>query len=1072
MMRGVRLPYARLSSKAATSAAIAASIILLSAVAGRLGPTPVLAVTGVLAGLCILGTLLYRHQDALVATISIGMGLLVDWYEFLPWPLGVRLPVAAGVVALAAVSYRFLTRSSKRQWAMPPLFALWLILAIIAAPAIPEGDLLSESIDYYLWFMIIPVLMYMLGMFIAEDTVQFRRLFTLLSTLGTLVALHTLLYVWTGVFILETAYARSNLQTHYNFLLQGTNMSRAGSFLLNPDSNGTFLAVILVLPLALCLQSSSWKARIFYGIETLLIGDALLATYSIGAMAGAAVGLLAFALCLPGARLRIVLIAIMCGAIVLFRALLPSQLDLLVQHASSGELAFRATIWQGTLHMIEANPITGIGLGQRTYMAEATVYRIPQEGTAVPTAHNSYLELAALAGLPVLGVYLTLLVATTWRAVRNVRRAEGWQRIMLAATIGAAVALTVNSTEGIGWTLGPVAWVAWILLGTASSPFLFQMLSTNSHLARARTRSTAQSATRDAVAPTPTPILPTASTPPDPALTSHSHTDPPTSTLIKRAGPVATALATTFARTRSMLADLRHVPAQHAAASGGSTAETRSADSPIAVLIGLVRSSGIYALASVSAPLVSIILAPYLAHHLSPSEYGVLTLVNTAITLMALLTQLGMNAAFLRAYNYDYSSRQDHHAVVATSLSIVAIVSLVAAVAIAATAPSLAYVLLHRSSLGSLIALAAAALLLQNLTVPGLAWLRAQNRSLVFSLLSAGSLAMTLAANLVLVGVLQLGVAGAVIATAAGYAVAAAFLVPTMAFSAGIRIRRDVAWNLLTFGIPHVPGFVSFWVLQLSDRYLLSLFAPLAQVASYAVSYTLGWAMATLLIGPFALAWPPTMYVIARRRDAANVYRIVFRAFSLALLFAALALSFVGSLLLDVLFPPSYHAAAPVIPLIASSSVLYGLYYVLMVGADLRRKAWLVALFMGACALINVLLNLILIPRYGALGAALSTLAAYAALAVMAYVGNQIIYPIPFEVGRFLTAGATGVCIYFGSLKLAHDVGHQWTWAVNILALAVYGGVLLVLAFGRWPWRSGNATVQGETRNSHEAIRE
>src|SRR5579859_7862859 len=92
----------------------------------------------------------------------------------------------------------------------------------------------------------------------------------------------------------------------------------------------------------------------------------------------------------------------------------------------------------------------------------------------------------------------------------------------------------------------------------------------------------------------------------------------------------------------------------------------RLAQLPIAPLRGLIKSSGIYAIASVASPLVSLVLAPFLTHHLSPSEYGILTILNTLIGLVAGITQLGLGSAFFRAYSYDYTSHRDRRDVLAT----------------------------------------------------------------------------------------------------------------------------------------------------------------------------------------------------------------------------------------------------------------------------------------------------------------------------------------------------------------------------------------------------------------------
>src|SRR5215469_1216347 len=77
----------------------------------------------------------------------------------------------------------------------------------------------------------------------------------------------------------------------------------------------------------------------------------------------------------------------------------------------------------------------------------------------------------------------------------------------------------------------------------------------------------------------------------------------------------------------------------------------------------LVKSSGIYALSSLASPLVALVLAPFLTHTLSHSDYGALAVLNTAIALTAGITQLNLGSAFFRAYTYDYESQSDRSAV-------------------------------------------------------------------------------------------------------------------------------------------------------------------------------------------------------------------------------------------------------------------------------------------------------------------------------------------------------------------------------------------------------------------------
>jgi O-antigen/teichoic acid export membrane protein len=475
----------------------------------------------------------------------------------------------------------------------------------------------------------------------------------------------------------------------------------------------------------------------------------------------------------------------------------------------------------------------------------------------------------------------------------------------------------------------------------------------------------------------------------------------------------------------------------------GTVDTTAAGQSP--VLLKLAKSSGIYALASAAAPLVSLVLAPFLTHHLSASDYGALAITNTAIGLGVGITQLGLFSAFFRAYSYDYTSRHDRCDVVATVTALLLLASVSMASVVVMTAPWLASLLYGQPSLSNYVALAGGVILLQNLTVPGLAWLRAEGRPLLFTLLWISNLLVTLLANIYLVGVLRWGGAGSIIANGSGFACIVICTLPVIVVRAGVKIRIDMAKSLLAFGLPLVLNFVAYWVLQLSDRYLLSLFVSLAETARYAVVYALGSAMSVVVMGAFTLAWPTAMFAIAKREDAAQVFRLVFRWFSLFLLFAAFGFSVVGRFILYWLFPVTYHLAAPVIPLVTESIVFYGVYYVFMVGANVRRKTWLAAVFTTLAAVVNVAVNLVLIPLFGAMGAAASTLIAYMVLALAAYIVNQRLYPIPFEIGRFTLAFVIGIALYLGSSYLVQSEGTYVTYGTYLAFLALYGSCLLLI---------------------------
>ncbi len=472
----------------------------------------------------------------------------------------------------------------------------------------------------------------------------------------------------------------------------------------------------------------------------------------------------------------------------------------------------------------------------------------------------------------------------------------------------------------------------------------------------------------------------------------------------------------------------------------------------LSLTFDLIKSSGIYAIGSMASPLIALILTPFLTHHISHADYGAFAILSIAISFTSGITQLSLGSALFRVYITDYEVRSDRLAVISTTFILLSLTSIPTAIAMLITAPWLSELLFRNASYSNSVSLAALVILAQNLTVPGFSWLRAENRSALYTVLTLISLFFNLGANVILVGVLQLGVPGAVSALAGSYAVVVVCTVPVVLRRAGLHLRFDVVRKLLFFGVPMVFSFISIWVLQLSDRYLLGYFGSLAQTASYSVAYTMGGVLSPLILGPFTIAWPTIMYTIAKRNDAPCIYQLVFRWFGFVLLVAVFALSLLATILLDVLFPPAYHSASPVIPIVALSTMFYGIYSLITVGIYVQRKPWFLIIFTSLAALVNVGLNIILIPLYGSMGAAVSTLLAYALLVSIAYIVNQRIYPIPYEIGKFLLALLVGTMLYVGSITLGQTQETLVTWGIDICALALYTGCLLLL--GKFPVRT------------------
>ncbi len=489
------------------------------------------------------------------------------------------------------------------------------------------------------------------------------------------------------------------------------------------------------------------------------------------------------------------------------------------------------------------------------------------------------------------------------------------------------------------------------------------------------------------------------------------------------------------------------IPGSHSHASQTATIQKTGHDGYWSLLRDLVKSSGLYAIASLTSPLVSLLLSPFLAHVLSRTNYGALVVLNTFVTLVAGITELGLGAAYIRMHTYDCKTPKEQFDALSTLLMLMLFILVPVTLLGEVIAPWLSVLFLGSEAYSMPMRIAVVLVLVQNLTIPGLVWLRADRRPDLFSAVSIFNLLATATANIVLVGFWHMGIAGSLVANGLGDVIIIICTIPLIIYKAGIHLRVQFAWSMFAFGAPHAMNFISGWVLQLADRYLLAHFTSLSVVASYSVSYSMGSILSAAIISPFSFAWWVLMFPIAKRDDAGHVFKLIFRWFSLVLLFAAFGLSLVGIGILHIFFPRSYLADSSIIPIITLSTLFNGIFIVVNLGPSLKSKTWLTSLYFVCSALINIGLNIVLIPLLGTMGAALATLIAYVVLALVAYLVNRLIYPVSFEVGLFLISLSIGIALYLAGSEFVQGQGVVLTAAIYGSLCVLYGIALLVIGW-------------------------
>lgn len=453
---------------------VTAVALLFGAILGTFDASKLAFVVGAI----ILVIVVALRQNELAATMIVAAHLYIDWY------LGLEL--VAQVVAVGLLFLFFLARSPQRPWVAPQALWLWcLFLVLTIAPVLRGAQGLYDLAYYYPNIIFGALVAFWLGMVVANNRIRLRTLFKMLAGLGTLLSIHTLFQAMTGTLLFGTSRFDAFLLQVSDFALANSTAQRIGSFFVNPDWNGTFFAMIFFLPLALFVESPALLEKLLYLVEMFLTLVALLFTYSNGAWIGVFAGIIVFVFFVGRAHYRILilffLIIVAIGVTILF----PAQINLQFQHATDPtELSLRLGAWQTALRVINAFPLTGVGLGIYVYEQRAEPYRVPAQYLPLSHPHNAYLELGAMAGLPVLLVFVALQLFALWQAWRNWILLDERTRSLLSGGIAAVIALSINSLSINGWTLPPLAAVGWLILGAIASPLIMrkQLTEEESHI--------------------------------------------------------------------------------------------------------------------------------------------------------------------------------------------------------------------------------------------------------------------------------------------------------------------------------------------------------------------------------------------------------------------------------------------------------------------------------------------------------------------------------------------------------------------------------------------------------------
>jgi O-antigen/teichoic acid export membrane protein len=263
--------------------------------------------------------------------------------------------------------------------------------------------------------------------------------------------------------------------------------------------------------------------------------------------------------------------------------------------------------------------------------------------------------------------------------------------------------------------------------------------------------------------------------------------------------------------------------------------------------------------------------------------------------------------------------------------------------------------------------------------------------------------------------------------------------------------RLTLLPSFLRFGIPMVGWSLGVKLFEMSDRYIIEIARGPAEVGVYSANYNLVSMGIWLVANPTLLAAHP---LIMNAWEGAGRSRIqeLISAFSRYYLLAAAPVSvYTGVFARDlagVFLGEAYREGYVIIPIVIAGLLCWNFGFYGHKVIKLLERTRLMFLLVAVCALVNIALNLMLVPGFGYTGAAVSTFASALLYPVLVYFVTRryLAWRIPWvSVARILAAAGIAGVAAFGVVSAITMPAAAWRLAVGAIAgAAVYAGALAV----------------------------
>jgi O-antigen/teichoic acid export membrane protein len=430
-----------------------------------------------------------------------------------------------------------------------------------------------------------------------------------------------------------------------------------------------------------------------------------------------------------------------------------------------------------------------------------------------------------------------------------------------------------------------------------------------------------------------------------------------------------------------------------------------------------VKHSAIFALGKVGSKLVGFILLPIYTKEIAVADYGVLGVLEMVDLLGVHLLSFALQSALFRWYTLADNEIQKKSCVFSI-FSFLTAVSLLSFLIFIPGRFFISQVLFEDTVYGKYFIYILLSISFQILSKIPLTLLRLEEKSVYYAVTITVQFTINLVLNIYFVAFLKWGVEGILIATAISNSIILVMLIPYSLKHMHFRLEAAELKEMISYSYPIMFAAIAATVLSLGDRFLLTKLSTLSMAGLYTLGYKFSNIIKLFVVDSFLLGLPIIGWQVVKENNrpkrffSKTLTYFVFLLLWLGLFLSAYAKGIIHRFALN----QSYWDAYLVVPYLALGIVLMGIQRVFFFELEIPKKTRSIPIIVGATALFNITLNLILIPRFDMMGAAYANILSNLGAVIAAYYAVQKYYPVKYEIKRLLVLFVTALGLYLTTL--------------------------------------------------------